>query len=421
MLLAGREDPLIPYAVRTNRRHALRREGRLASVLSVASIRARSRAAVVSYGVVATGWLALVVVTERWRPWGDAVRLSYATDVEEYETIARAAPGFPSVEIQTPHADRFPVHWTIGELHDLLSVGLHPLYWLATGLAVAGTLAAVHASLTLLRASRTTYALVFGAVAASAYPTRYLLDAPGMLTDALFVLGLAVVVHGFVSGRFDLVLAGLAAATLGRQNGVPLAVVAAVAVALDPRWPTRRWAYAALAVAVPVALYVVPHEAALSWSDNSGRGLLGMTIGGSWGGREGAGHLARCAVAVAVPAALLVLGWVRTRRAPLWAPLALGACVVIQAVALAPDWSHAEPRLAGLGLPALAVAAVPTLTGARLGPRGAVLAAVGIALASFHHLYSNVGVHHTGQWGALVALGCLLILAPAVRGAATVR
>jgi hypothetical protein len=94
---------------------------------------------------------------------------------------------------------------------------------------------------------------------------------------------------------------------------------------------------------------------------------------------------------------------------------------VIQAVALAPDWSHAEPRLAGLGLPALAVAAVPTLTGARLGPRGAVLAAVGIALASAHHLYSNVGVHRTGEWGALVALGCLLILAPAARGRATVR
>lgn len=387
-------------------------------MVSAASIRSRSRAAATPYAAIATGWLAFVVVTEHWRPWGDSVRLNYATDVEEYETIARAAPGFPSVRIQAPHADRFPVHWTVGELHDLLAVGLHPLYWIATGLAVVGMLVTVHASLAALRASRTTYALVFGAVAASAYPMRYLLDAPGMLTDALFVLGLAVVVHGFVSGRFELVLAGLAAATLGRQNGVPLAVVAAVAVALEPRWRTRRWAYSALAIAVPVVLYVVPHEASASWSDTSGRGLLGMTVGGGWGGREGVAHLGRCAVAVAVPAALLVLGWVRTRRTPLWTPLALGACVVAQAVVLAPDWSHAEPRLAGLGLPALAVAAVPSLTGARLGSRGAALAVVGIALASFHHIYSHVGIRNTSEWGALVALGSLLILLPAVRGRA---
>lgn len=390
-------------------------------MLDAASVRTRSLAVATPYAAIAAGWIAFVAVTERWRPWGDSVRLTYATDVEEYETIARAAPGFPSVRIQAPHADRFPVHWTIGELHRLLSIGLHPLYWVATGVAVAGTLAAVHASLGALRASRTTYALVFGAVAASAYPTRYLLDAPGMLTDALFVLGLALAVHGFATGRFGAVLVGLAVATLGRQNGIPLAVVAAVALLVEPRWGRRRWTYAAAAVALPVVLYVVPHETSRSWSDTSGRGLLGMTVGGSWGGREGVAHLGRCAVAVAIPAGLIALGWLRTRRAPLWTPLALGACVVAQAVALAPDWSHAEPRLAGLAVPALAVAAVPCLTGARIGARGAWVAAAGIALASFHHIYADVGVHHTSEWGALVAVGTALVLLPAARGRAAPR
>jgi len=228
-------------------------------------------------------------------------------------------------------------------------------------------------------------------------------------------------VHGFVTRRFDAVLVGLVAATLGRQNGLPLAVVAAAAILLDARWRARRWVYAALAIVVPVVVYVVPHEASRSWSDDSGRGLLGMTVGGSWGGHSGIGHLARCAVAIAIPAALLAVGWVRTRRAPLWAPLALGVCVVAQAVALAPDWSHAEPRLAGLALPALAIAAVPCLTGAHLRTREAAIAAVGIGLASFHHIYSNVGIHRTSEWGALVAFGSLLVLLPAARGRASLR
>ncbi len=385
-------------------------------MVSETTARLRALPLVSSWTAIAAGWIGFVLLTEHWRPWGDAVRLQYATDVEEYETIARAAPGFPSIRIQTPHADRFPVHWTIGELHRLLDIGLHPLYWLATGLVLAATLLAVHATLRTLRASTTAYALCFGAVAASAYPVRYLLDAPGMLTDALFVLGLAVIVHGFVTGRFDLVLAGLVAATLGRQNAVPLAVVAAVCVALEPRWRPRRWLYAALAVVVPVVVYVVPHEASKSWSaGNGGHGVIGMTVGGDWTPHTFASHIARCVVAVAIPAALLALGWLRGRRAPLWVPLALGLCVFLQAAALAPDWSHAEPRLAGLALPALAIAAAPALGAARLGSRERAVVVVGIALASFHHLYSNIGIHRTSEWGALVAIGCLLVLAPVVR------
>jgi hypothetical protein len=384
-------------------------------VVSETTARIRALPLVSTWTAIAAGWIGFVLVTERWRPWGDAVRLQYATDVEEYETIARAAPGFPSIRIQTPHADRFPVHWTVGEVHRLLDIGLHPVYWIATCLVLAATFASVHATLRALRASTTAYALCFGAVVASAYPTRYLLEAPGMLTDALFVLGLAVIVHGFVTGRFELVVAGLVAATLGRQNAVPLAVVVAACVLLEPRWRTRRVAYAAIGIVVAAVVYIVPHETSQSWAaGNGGHGVIGMTVGGDWTPHTFASHVGRCVVAVAIPAALVVLGWWRGRRHPLWVPLALGLCVFLQAVALAPDWSHAEPRLAGLALPALAVAAAPALGAARLGSRERALVVVGIALASLHHLYSNVGVHRTSEWGALVAVGCLLVLAPAL-------
>jgi hypothetical protein len=286
----------------------------------------------------------------------------------------------------------------------------------ATYLTLAGVLLAVAASLRQLSSSVAPALLCLGAVTASAYPFRYLMDAPGMLTDALFVFGLALAVHGFVSSRYRWLLLGLAVATLGRQTALPLAVVAAALVFAVRPWRSRRLLYAALALAVPAVVYVVPHEASTSWADTSGRGVVGMTLlgGGSWTARQFATHVARSLVVMGIPAALLALGWLRTRTLPALLPLLTGLAVLAQALVLAPDWSHAEPRLAGLAVPAFAVAAAPGLVRARLGMIEIGLVASGIAVASFHHLYSDVGVSGAGAWGALTTAGMLLVLLPAV-------
>jgi hypothetical protein len=78
---------------------------------------------------------------------------------------------------------------------------------------------------------------------------------------------------------------------------------------------------------------------------------------------------------------------------------------------LAPDWSHAEPRLTGLALPALVVATVPVLESARLTTQQLALCCFGVALASLHHIYSGVGITHTSEWGALVLVGSLCVVA----------
>lgn len=359
-------------------------------------------------------WVAFVLVTERWREWGDGVRLLYATDVEEYEKIARAAPGFPKLAIQIPHADRWMPEWTVGVIHKALGLGLHPTYRLLTYLTLVATITVVVVALRRLGVGTAASALAAGAFIASAYPVRYLLDAPGMLTDALFVLGLALASLAFEEGWAIALLAALALASLGRQTGVPLGVVAAVCVAVDSRWRGRRTWAAPLALLVPLAVYVIQHETSSSFAKPGGRGFVGMTVGGAWSYDGTVSHVGRCVVVLAIPAALLLLGLQRGGGRPVWGPLVLGLCVVVQALALAPDWSHAEPRLAGIALPALVIALAPALDRARLRPGEAWLVAAGIALASLHHLYAYP-VTRTAEWATLVALGCVLVLVPALR------
>jgi len=344
---------------------------------------------------VALGWFGFVLATEQWRPWSDGIRLKYATDIEEYATIARAAPGFPAQKIQAAHADRFPAPWLVGELHKLTGVGIHTMFAIVTAVVLVATFTVLHLALVSLRTKLATYAIVFGLAAATPYPVRLLLDAPGMLTDAVFVLGLVVTILGFIRGRWWLVIGGLAVAAIGRQDSVPLAVVAALAVLLTVRH--RRELIAFLTIAVPGCTYIVMHEASSSFSDRSGRSVLGMTVGGDWSTHGTLSHIGRIAIVLALPAVVLVVAWLRSGDSPLVVPLALGITVVGESLALAPDWSHAEPRLAGLAIPALALAAPPMLDRAGLSAREACLACVGIALASLHHVYSNVGFTRSSE------------------------
>lgn len=361
---------------------------------------------------ILVGWAVFVCATENWRPWADGIRLQYATDELQYETIARAAPGLPDVKIDPAHADRFAAHWLVGELAHGLHAGLHPVYWSATGVVLVAMLITVALTLRDLAAPWQAEVLVLGAVAASAYPVRFALVAPGMLSDTLFVLGLTVTVWGAVTRRPPLAIGGLALATVGREMGVVLGIVVACIWLLEPR--TRRWAPAALLV--PAVLFTIFRSVATSFSEHA-RGVLGMTVAGSWTLHTGLSHAGRAAVAVALVSSVVALAWWRGKRAPLLMPLALGAAVVAQALVLAPDWTHSEPRLAGAAVPALAVAAVPGLAHASLRGYEVAVAALGIALASLHHLYTDVGVDTARAWGALVALGCLLVLAPAIRRA----
>lgn len=340
--------------------------------------------------VMPGAWLAFAALTERWRPWGDGIKLQYAGDVTAYEQIARAAPGFPAHRIEVAHSDRFVPHWVVGVIAHGIGCGIHLVYQVGTALVLLAILATVVATLRALRVSGVTQAVCVGALVASAYPFRYLAISPGMITDALFVLGLAMLVHGFVTRSSRWVVAAAAVATLGRQTGLPVAVVAA-SILLARR---SRWA-ALSTIATAAVCYVVPHALGMTILDQ--RIPVGAILS----------HLGRCVVAVAVPLALLALGWWRGRTRPAIVPLVLGLVTLGGAIALSPGWTNAQPRLAGLAAPALVVAAAPALEAARLGALAA-LPLLGIALASFHHLYSRVAPDGQHGWGAFVVAGSAL-------------
>ncbi len=363
-------------------------------------------------------WGAFLLATQRWPSWGEGIRLQFAADASSYEAVARAAPAFPQQRILRPFAERFPAHWLVGVVSDA-GVPLHLAYRIGTTLCVALTLLATHLALRRLGLGGRAHAVALGALAASAYPVHYLLAAPGMLTDALFLLGLAVTALGFAGERFPVVLTGLALATVGRQTAVPVGVAAAAAVFLVARWHRRRWGRALACALVPAAIYVVLHELADPFATRGVGGLDEISVIGFLDGPgDLAGHLGRVALGLAVPAAAALGAWRRSRATVLQPPLLLAAAVALQPIVLGPASNGSnEPRLAGLAAPALAVAAGAFLRSGRLSARETWVLVAAIALGGLHHRYTQPGLQTNVAWATVELAAAAVVLAVLARPA----
>ncbi len=359
-------------------------------------------------------WAAFALAVQRWPSWQEGIRVQYSADVASYEKIARAAPSLPDEHLLRPFAERFPAHWVTGAVADATGLALHPLYRAAELVCLALVLFAVHGVLTRLELGTREYALAIGAVAASAYPLHYLLAAPGMLQDAVFVVGLSLMLLGFARGRFVPVLAGLVVATLGRQTAIPVALAAAVWVAAAPAWRHARWRYAAATALVPLAVYSVLYLVAEGFADPQRESFHDRTVLG-FGAHGLVSHLGRTALGVLVPSALVLGAWLRTRAHVPRGPLLVAAAIVAQPVLLGVASFHTEPRLAALAVPALAVAAGALLRDARLGPAETLVAVVAIAAGGLHHRYTHAGVHRGAEWAALEALAAIVVVAVLAR------
>jgi hypothetical protein len=371
------------------------------------------RARVVRTGVVLS-WVGFVLATQRWLSWSDGIRLGFATDVRSYTAIARAAPSLPDRDLPPQHAERFPAHWLVGVLGDATGIGLHPLYRVLSLACLAAAVAAVAAALSALELPPKPFAVAVGVLVASAFPVHYLLAAPGMLSDAVFLLGISLVLLGFVRGAFPLVLAGLVVAVLGRQTAVPVAVAAAVWVAGAPAWRRRRL-LAATTLVVPLAVYGLVHATADRFAFAQ-EGLTTWTVLGTRSPVDLLEHGVRTALGICVPAAIVLGAWWRTRRPPPRGALLVAAVVVAQPLLLSPAWaSHNEPRLAALAAPALALAAGALLAQARLTGRETAILCGAVALASLHRLFTHVGVSRAPVWVALTLVAALVALAVLAR------
>lgn len=362
--------------------------------------------------VFLAGWIALVLATQAWRPWRDGISLGYATDVASYERIALAAPGLPSVRLQLQHAERFAPHWLVGAIAAATGIPLHDLYWAATSLVLLALFLAIDAALAAAAVAPAAHGLALGLLVASVFPVHYLLDAPGMLQDAVFLAGLAVALLGFARGRFLLVLAGLAVGTLGRESMVPVGLAAAVWIVHAPAWRPRRAQYAAIAALIPAALYTVLHEVAVHFAQPADA-LSTITVIGSLGQPAAlAEHLGRSLLPLLVPFAVLMAAAIRAPGRLPRGPLLLGAVVLAETLSLAPDWTaHNEPRLAALALPPVVVAVGILLSRAPLEGWRIAIVAASIVLASLHHLYTRLPTESSAAWPFLSALAAALAFA----------
>jgi hypothetical protein len=336
--------------------------------------------------------------------------------MSSYERIARAAPSFPSKHVLRPFAERFPVHWLVGSIANGLDVSLHGVYRLADVLVLALLLWTVHLVLRRLRLDARAYVLAIGVVAASAYPVHYLLASPGMVSDGVFCVGLALALLGFVTGRYEVVLGGLVVGTLGRQTAVPVAFAAALWVAFAPAWRARRWAYTALTALVPLGLWLVLHFTADSFADPERGGFRDLTVFG-YGAHGLADHLGRIAIGILVPSALVLGAWLRAGGHIPRGSLLLAAMIVAQTLVLGPTSNgDNEPRLAALAVPALAVAAGALLARANLGRGETVALAIAVLAGGLHHRYTHAGLHRPWQWVALEVVASAVIVGVLLAG-----
>jgi hypothetical protein len=360
--------------------------------------------------LVLAAWVVAVLATQAWPSWSTGIRDQFAGDVASYEQIARAAPHLPRQPLQQQHAERFPIHWFVGTISDITGIGLHHVYR-GTSILLLFLLVVVFAS-ALKRCGLGTrsHVVVAGLMIASAYPLRYLLAAPGMLADALFLVGFALVLWALAARRDAALVAGLLLAVLGRQTAVPVAVAVAVLLLAQ-----RRFRLAAAAAILPVLLYVGLHLVATRFTHGHTLGSSSWLVSAFGHPRELASHFGRMAIVLAVPLAAMGGAWYRTRIRPAAAPLLLAAAVIAQPLVLSPELvAKNEPRLAGLALPALALAAAAALRAAMLGPVETTILSIAIFASSLHARYSDLGINRA-LWVMFVAAGALSIFATLAR------
>lgn len=362
-------------------------------------------------------WAVLVLAVQRWPSWEEGIRVQFAADTRFYEVIARAAPSFPSTEVLRSYAERFPTHWLVGSVADATEAPLHGLYRAADVVCIGLVLLAVHGALGSLRLGLRERAVALGAVAASAYPVHYLLAAPGMLSDGVFVLGLSLTLLGFTRSRLALVVAGLVVATIGRQTALPVALAASAWTFASPAWRHARWRAVLLCALVPGAVHLVLREAAGAFAMGRNASFSDLTVlGFLTGPRPFAEHLGRVALGIVVPCALVLGAWLRTRDRLPRGPLLLAAAVAVQPLLLGPVSNGGnEPRLAGLAAPALAVAAGTLLRGARLGRGETAALAAALAAGGLHHRYTHAGVPDNVAWATLELVAAVVVVAVLAR------
>lgn len=379
---------------------------------------------------IATAMLAVVVATNRWVSWETGFRLVLPLDEIDYRAIARAAPHLPAHKLAAQHAQRFPFHYLIGLIAHGVGLRVESAYLVATLLAIVLLTGMVALTVAEIGLDLRGFAICLGAFIFNAYSLRYYVLAPGEVADLLFEIGLVTSLLGLLRGRYSLVLAGVAIATLARQTELPAALVTAAWVYAGPGWAAasrpRRLARAACVLASAAGIYLaeVVIAAPFSLADTpdfthwfliadlealpSDAGTLGQ-------------HFLRCVNGLLAVTGLLAVAIASTLRdrhgrcsAYIAWTLGLAAAVIVQPVLFSAEFAaHNETRLSVLGLTpcviALGYALKPMTEQRLLSSRMTVLVLTILAGGSLHHIYTIVGPARASQTVVLQVLAAVAL------------
>jgi hypothetical protein len=391
-----------------------------------------------SYRLAAAGgWLAFVWATTHWYSWQETIDLLFGSDAQEYETIAKAAPGFPDEALPSQHANRFVSHYLVGLGSDAFQIGVRHLYYVCAFILLLAILAVLDRLLRPFGLGRIEWALCIGALVANPYLYRFLALAPGRLADSVFIIGGALALLGLLGVNPWLLVGGLVVATLGRSESVfSLALLAPIGVLVSPDWRPRATSFrrvsAAAALLVPLGAYGLIVIADDSFSRRDHPGFWGLTIFGDLRDLPGSSgtlglHGSRVVIGV-VGAAALIVGALVARwhaRAPwklpfaFWASLVAGIAVSGEALILSPGFIHGNsPLLSALGAIFFVVAAGAALQGWDLSVRAGAVGVVGLAFVSLHHRFSTISpVSTPGRYAGLAAVAAAAVAVAVAFGA----
>ena len=337
--------------------------------------------------------------------------------------MAKAFPAFPQdMSLPLHHSQRFFASYVLGGVAWLLHVPAEDVFFPFVVLAILGIVLAFHKILDRLGLEPEKRVILLSFLILNTYMFRYYLAIPWMISDVGFQLGLAVLLLGLLSESSGLTLAGLLTSALSKQTALLLipgvmgwiwwewrtvppkvkvvqcvgAAVSGTAVYQGTTWLVRGFSGPSLltrhvtGLVTWMATAFSPTEAMVFVA----RGLIGFAFPGAlllslWGTRR------------------LPAGWHRNRR--LRCCLVLAGSICLQPILAGPvNTGHSISRLAmlayapvlvGLGS-ILAETSLPSLFQRRL----AFLSAFSVAISSFHHFYSFLGISDVSRAGRFAAV-----------------
>jgi hypothetical protein len=380
---------------------------------------------------IVVGLLAILAATNRWLSWTAGIALVQGHDAPVYRQMALAAPHLPTGKVGNQHAQVFPLVYLVGLVAHIIGVNVDDVFRaVAVGVILAICLA-LHVALTRAQVNTPAYAVCMALFILNTYSLRYYLIVPGYFLDITFVLALAITLHGLITRRYWLALAGVVLATLTRQTALPMTLALAWWVVFGEGWrdasTAARVARGCAIIVVPVAVFVamVAISAPFSYSDTPS--IVGLTILGNleqlpstFGALVNhAVRVANSLFAVISLTGVTLLAWHRARvreKVPFEfiGCLVVGCSIALQAFLLNTNYSGHPERLTVLSLVSFVIGLAYLLrererAGFKIPARTATLMIAILTVGSLQYLFTVVGPTTAQQGGVLQLVAAIVI------------